>query len=649
MAFSHYYWSSRIFFFFFFLIFPCAYPLNFNLSSIGTANNNSFSTQQDARITDQGILLTRADYSFGRATYAEPLHLWDNASGILADFTTHFSFIVYASNASFFADGFAFFMAPVGSRIPDGAEGSGLALANPAENSSANHFFAVEFDNFQNEWDVSLPHVGIDINSMASVRTANWDNNFTQRVVNDAWVSYRSSSKLLTVVFTSFSNGSTQRGSLNHTLDLRDYLPEMVSFGFSSGTGQYFEENNILSWEFNSTSPVHEGYSIVGRKRRANIGFIMGLSVGLLGLIGGFALIACLWWKKRKHGDEEEELVLDMEDEFEKGSGPKKFSYRDLARATSNFADAQKLGEGGFGGVYKGYLKASDSHVAIKKVSQESRQGIKEYASEVRIISRLRHRNLVQLIGWCHEKGKFMLVYELMPNGSLDSHLLKGKSLLTWAMRYKIARGLAAALLYLHEECEQCVVHRDIKPSNVMLDSNFNAKLGDFGLARLVDHEKGSQTTVLAGTMAYMAPECFITHQASKESDVYSFGILALEIACGRKPIDHEADESRTRIIDWVWDLYGLGRILEAADTKLAGDFNEQEMERLMIVGLWCAHPDSNLRPSIKQAIHVLDFQAALPTLPAKMPEAAISFTPPESSFSTSLYSSIGTTASDAS
>ncbi|KAK2995075.1 hypothetical protein RJ640_028245 [Escallonia rubra] len=624
MAFSHY-WSSRIFFFFFFLIFPCAYPLNFNLSSIGTANNNSFSTQQDARITDQGILLTRGDYSFGRATYAEPLHLWDNASGILADFTTHFSFIVYASNASFFADGFAFFMAPVGSQIPDKAEGSGLALANPAQNSSANHFFAVEFDNFQNDWDVSLPHVGIDINSMASVRTANWDNNFTQRVVNDAWVSYRSSSKLLTVVFTSFSNGSTQRGSLNHTLDLRDYLPDLVSFGFSSGTGQYFEENNILSWEFNSTSPVHEGYSIVGRKRRANIGFIVGLSVGLLGLIGGFALIACLWWKKRKHGDEEEESVRGMEDEFERGRGPKKFSYRDLARATSNFADAEKLGEGGFGGVYKGYLKASDSHVAIKKVSQESRQGIKEYASEVRIISRLRHRNLVQLIGWCHEKRKFMLVYEFMPKGSLDSHLLKGKGLFTWPMRYKIARGLASALLYLHEEWEQCVLHRDIKPSNVMLDSNFNAKLGDFGLARLVDHEKGSRTTDVGGTRDYMAPECFFTHQASKASDVYSFGILALEIASGRKPIDHEADKSQTRIVNWVWDLYGMGRILEAADTKLSGDFNKEEMERLMMVGLWCTNPVINLRPSIKQAIHVLDLQAALPTLPAKRPEAAIS------------------------
>ncbi|RZC58261.1 hypothetical protein C5167_005559 [Papaver somniferum] len=125
-----------------------------------------------------------------------------------------------------------------------------------------------------------------------------------------------------------------------------------------------------------------------------------------------------------------------------------------------------------------------------------------------------------------------------MPNRSLDNHLFRAETLLTWQVRYKIALGLASALLYLHEEWEQCVLHRDIKSSNVMLDSNFNAKLGDFGLARLVDHGLGCQTTKLAGTIGYLAPECFLTRKSSKESDVFSFGIVALEIACGRKPDD---------------------------------------------------------------------------------------------------------------
>ncbi|KAG5581131.1 hypothetical protein H5410_051758, partial [Solanum commersonii] len=243
------------------------------------------------------------------------------------------------------------------------------------------------------------------------------------------------------------------------------------------------------------------------------------------------------------------------------------------------------LGQGGFRGVYKGYLRESDSYIAVKRISRESKQGIKEYASEVRIISRLRHKHLVQLIGWCHQKRELLLVYEFMPNGSLDHHLFKVKSHLTWPIRFKIAQGLASALFYLHEEWEQCVVHKDIKSSNIMLDSNFNAKLGDFGLARLVDHDKGSQTTVLAGTMGYMAPECVTTGKASKETDVYSFGVVA-----------------------------------EAVDPRLSSEFNEEEVEHLLIVGLWCAHPDNKCRPSIRQAIQVVNFEAPLPTLLPNMP-----------------------------
>ncbi|CAN0865070.1 L-type lectin-domain containing receptor kinase IX.1 [Linum grandiflorum] len=303
-----------------------------------------------------------------------------------------------------------------------------------------------------------------------------------------------------------------------------------------------------------------------------------------------------------------------MDDEFEKGTGPKRFSYRELSRATRNFSE--KLGEGGFGGVYKGIVSVTGSEIAVKRVSRTSRQGKKEYISEVRIISRLRHRNLVQLIGWCHEKNELLLVYEFLPNGSLDQHLFGGGErsrttvVLDWPVRYKIAQGLASGLLYLHEEWEQCVVHRDIKSSNVMLDSNFNAKLGDFGLARLVDHELGSQTTVLA---------CVTTGKASKESDVYSFGVVCLEIACGRKPVDPKQELRKVRLVEWVWDLYGQGEILEAVDWKLTAAADE-EVERLMIVGLWCCHPDEMNRPSIRQVISVLKMEAPLPSLPAKLP-----------------------------
>ncbi|KAI8540899.1 hypothetical protein RHMOL_Rhmol08G0021100 [Rhododendron molle] len=226
----------------------------------------------------------------------------------------------------------------------------------------------------------------------------------------------------------------------------------------------------------------------------------------------------------------------------------------------------------------------------------------------------------------------------------VHTHLFDGKSKLTWRVRYKIALGLASALLYLHEEWEQCVIHRDIKSSNIMLDSNYNAKLGDFGLARLVDHEVGLETTVLAGTIGYLAPECVATGKSSKESDVYSFGVVALEIACGRKPIDLNRNPSHIRLSEWVWSLYGQGQLREAVDKDLTMEYNELQVERLMLVGLWCCHPDHNLRPSIRQAINVLIFEAPLPVLPSQMP-VPVYFSP--SMCMPSYTSSVVTTDSD--
>ncbi|GLU08941.1 hypothetical protein SLE2022_258220 [Rubroshorea leprosula] len=326
-----------------------------------------------------------------------------------------------------------------------------------------------------------------------------------------------------------------------------------------------------------------------------------------------FSLVLC--WKKQKKSEIDVTAIdVSFGGEFENGLGPREFSYNELLNASKNFADEEKLGEGGFGAVYRGVLRDPNTNVAIKRVWRISKEGIKGYASEVKIISRLRHRNLVKLIGWCHEK-ELLLAYEFMSGGSLDLHLFKGRSLLPWEIRYKIVQGLASALLYLHEGGDFCTLHRDIKASNIMLDSAFNAKLGDFGLARLVDHEKGSQTTLLAGTIGYIAPECHKTGKASKESDVYSFGVVALEIACGRRSIDRECDE---HVVDWVWEAYGNQTLLDVADKKLSTDFIVEEMECLLLVGLWCTHPSPNMRPSIRQAIQVLNFEAPLPNLPSK-------------------------------
>ncbi|CAL4897926.1 unnamed protein product [Urochloa decumbens] len=344
----------------------------------------------------------------------------------------------------------------------------------------------------------------------------------------------------------------------------------------------------------------------------------------------------------------------DMDEEFEEGTGPKHFRYSELAMATGNFSDKQKLGEGGFGSVYRGFLKGMGLEVAVKRVSKGSKQGKKEYASEVRIISRIRHRNLVQLIGWCHDGGDLLLVYELMPNGSLDTHLY-GDVALPWLRRHEIVLGIGYALQYLHQDWEQCVLHRDIKPSNVMLDASFRAKLGDFGLARLVDHGRRSHTTVIAGTMGYMDPECMFACKADTESDMYSFGVVLLEIACGRRPPvarhgDEDGEDDFIHIVQWVWEFYGRGDVVDAADARLNGEFDASEMETVMVVGLWCAHPDRRLRPSIRQAVNVLRREAPRPSLPARMPVATF-LSPPNALYYTSSSaetsgSSTGTTAS---
>ncbi|KAL6347475.1 hypothetical protein AAG906_025997 [Vitis piasezkii] len=486
-----------------------------------------------------------------------------------------------------YGDGLTFFLS--GTQLPSDVSGSSFGLVNssatPATNSTTIRFLAVE--------DPGKDHVGININSMISVKTTNWSNNITNGKVNHVSISSDSNSQNLSVVVItdSTANTSTLPQSLYYEVDLR-ILPEFVDIGFSASTGDSIQLNKISSWNFSSTLEF-PGCVEPGERKKTEL--VVGLSVCAFAVVGGLALVWFYLRKKRNTGGYQEDggdSDQDMDEDFEK--------------------EGEKLGEGGFGGVYRGFLRELNSYVAVKRVTRNSQQGMKEYASEVKIFCRLRHRNLVQLMGWCHKKESSY-----------------------W---YRIALGLASSLLYLHEEWEQCVVHRDIKSSNVMLDSDFNAKLGDFGLARLVDHGKGSQTTVLAGTMGYMAPECFMTGKASKESDVYSFGIVALEICCGRKAVETTAEENQIRLVEWVWDLYGVGKLLEAADPRLSVDYDDQQMERLMIVGLWCAHPDCNARPSMREAMSVLNSESLLPLLPIKMP-VPMYHAPPalQTSYSTSV------------
>lgn len=524
------------------------------------------------------------------------------------------------------------------------------------DGNSSNQMVAVEFDTYQDQWDPSDNHVGIDVNSIVSEKNLTWSNTMVSGDTLLATISYDGSSKDLKVHLKDpqvpVDDGSL---TLTHNVDLRQFLPPQIIVGFSASTGNAIPVQLIRTWNFTSTLEMTINDN---KEKESSKIWLVGLVIGLAVLVIGLSSIGVVYWRKTKRRKQEEEefddeemgIIDAMDEDFQMGTGPKRFAYKELVVATNNFSEEGKLGQGGFGGVYKGHLSELNMEIAVKKISNSSKQGKKEYISEVKTISRLRHRNLVQLVGWSHERGNFLLVYEYMPNGSLDNHLfsknIDTNTHLSWPLRYKIIHDLASAILYLHEEWEQCVVHRDIKSSNVMLDSNFNAKLGDFGLAKLIDHELGSQTTVVAGTMGYMAPEYMITSKASKESDVFSFGIVALEMGCGRKAVEPKAEESKVSLVNWVWELNGRGRVVEAADEKFGGEYDSEEMCRLLKVGLWCAHPDHNLRPSIRQAIHVLKFEAPLPRLPSTMP-VPMFFPQPGSSMSGLVSSSYVWTGTD--
>ena len=563
----------------------------------------------------------------GRVTHPEQINLRDNNSNEPRDFTTNFSFVV-SSNKSVYADGLAFFLASPNLpstksiQLRGGSLGVGLTDGYQELSMTGYQFLAVEFDTFTNPWDPVGAHVGININNMNSKVLEKWWIDITHRKVCNCGIVYDSRNKILNVSYTGykFRDGKVRKITqhLSYPIDIRQQLPDSVIVGISAATGKYFEEHTLLSWSFSATPPSKDDPEKARKSVIIKLLEGIGIGAGLFFILLGLVRISLGMMSKGKEIDHTSEATSDrkLDDELQMSTGPKKISYHELATATNNFDETNKLGQGGFGGVYKGYFKDSNTYAAIKRISANSKQGVKQYKAEVTIISQLRHRNLVKLTGWCHKKNDFLLIYEYMENGSLDSHLFRGESLLSWQVRYNIALGLASALLYLQEEWEKCVLHRDIKSSNIMLDSNFNPKLGDFGLARLVDHDKGSETTEVAGTMGYLAPEYMNTGHARKESEIFSFGVVVLEIATGRKAIHHKHMEGEISVVEWVWQLYQLRNLLAAADANLRGEFDVQQMECLLVVGLWCANPDSASRPAIRQVINVLNSEASLPILP---------------------------------
>ncbi|KAI4379176.1 hypothetical protein MLD38_005506 [Melastoma candidum] len=291
-------------------------------------------------------------------------------------------------------------------------------------------------------------------------------------------------------------------------------------------------------------------------------------------------------------------------------SGPW-FMYEELVRATDGFAYENLLGEGGFGSVYKGCLP-DGKEIAVKQLKIGSGQGDREFKAEVEIISRIHHRHLVTLVGYCISDNQRLLVYDFVPNNTLYFHLHgKNRPTLDWATRMKIAAGAARGVAYLHEGCHPRIIHRDIKSSNILLDNNFEARVSDFGLAKLAADANTHITTRVMGTFGYMAPEYASTGKLTEKSDVFSFGVVLLELITGRKPVDQSQPLGDESLVEWARPL--LNHALEKGafegllDPRLEGNFVKDELLRLIEAAAACIRHSAAKRPSMGQVVRALD------------------------------------------
>ncbi|KAL5700268.1 Receptor-like serine/threonine-protein kinase ale2 [Ranunculus cassubicifolius] len=286
--------------------------------------------------------------------------------------------------------------------------------------------------------------------------------------------------------------------------------------------------------------------------------------------------------------------------------------YEELKEATNNFESGSVLGEGGFGKVFKGVL-TDGTAVAIKKLTNGGQQGDKEFLVEVEMLSRLHHRNLVKLVGYytSRDSSQNLLCYELVPNGSLEAWLhgpLGVNCPLDWDTRMKIALDAARGLAYLHEDSQPCVIHRDFKASNILLENNFDAKVADFGLAKQAPEGRGNYlSTRVMGTFGYVAPEYAMTGHLLVKSDVYSYGVVLLELLTGRKPVDMSQASGQENLVTWARPiLRDKERLEELADQRLGGKYPKDDYIRVCTIAAACVAPEANQRPTMGEVVQSL-------------------------------------------
>uniref|UniRef100_A0ACD5Z971 Uncharacterized protein n=1 Tax=Avena sativa TaxID=4498 RepID=A0ACD5Z971_AVESA len=596
---------------------------------LGFTADTNLIVDDAATVTSDGLLeLTNGSLGCkGHAFYPIPLNFRKSHNHTMQSFSVAFVFAIRSSYPIMSRQGLAFIVAP-SMNFSNSLANQYLGFMNSQNNGNlSNHIFAIELDTVLNiEFqDINTNHVGIDINGLHSIksypagyyddRKGSFQNmSLASGDAMQVWVDYNGETKEISVTMAPLQKAKPTRPLISTYYDLSIVLQEPSYIGFSSSGGEVDSRHYVLGWSFgmNKQAPViniEKLPKLPHQKHQPKfLEIILPIASATFVIVVGSMVILLVRRKLRYT-----ELKEDWEIEF----GPHRFSYKDLFHATEGFKNKHLLGAGGFGKVYKGTLPSTKLEVAVKRVSHESRQGLKEFVAEVVSIGRIRHRNLAQLLGYCRRKGELLLVYEYMSNGSLDKYLYCDEQTLAlnWAQRFRIIKDIASGLLYLHERWEKVVIHRDIKASNVLLDSEMNGRLGDFGLAKLYDHGTDLQTTHVVGTIGYLAPELVSTGKATPLTDVFAFGMFLLEVVCGQRPVNSNARGNQQLLVDWVLEHWNKGSLTEVVDTRLQSDYNVGEACLVLNLGLLCAHPFTNVRPNMQSIMRYLDGDSQLPDL----------------------------------
>lgn len=347
-----------------------------------------------------------------------------------------------------------------------------------------------------------------------------------------------------------------------------------------------------------------------GSRRKSHMYAIIGSAIGAAVLLLA-TIISCLFMHKGKKKYYEQGNLNSLPSQsmdFSKANGPAEaahcFSFSEIENSTNNFE--KKIGSGGFGVVYYGKLK-DGKEIAVKVLTSNSYQGKREFSNEVALLSRIHHRNLVQLLGYCREEGNSMLIYEFMHNGTLKEHLYgpltHGRSI-NWIKRLEIAEDSAKGIEYLHTGCVPAVIHRDLKSSNILLDRQLRAKVSDFGLSKLAVDGVSHVSSIVRGTVGYLDPEYYISQQLTDKSDIYSFGVILLELISGQEAISNDSFGANCRnIVQWAKLHIESGDIQGIIDPALGNDYDLQSMWKIAEKALMCVQPHGHMRPSISEVL----------------------------------------------